>query len=49
MIAEELNTKEKLLIPEELPIFPSDDTVLYPSMIIPLAISDETAAAPVSS
>jgi len=31
----------KVQIPEELPILPSGDTVIYPSMIVPLATDDQ--------
>jgi len=34
-------TKEEFQVPEELYILPSDEVVLYPSLIIPLAIADE--------
>lgn len=36
-------TKEEFQIPEELYILPSDELVLYPSLIIPVAITDEKA------
>lgn len=39
----EKTTKEEFQIPEELYILPSDEMVLYPSLIIPLAITDEKA------
>lgn len=34
-------TREKFHIPEEMPIFPSGQTVVYPAIIIPLGTADE--------
>jgi len=38
---EEKGTKERFRIPEEMPIFPSGQTVVYPAIIIPLGTADE--------
>ncbi len=35
------DTVGKSRIPEELPIFPNDEAVVYPSLIVPLATADE--------
>lgn len=41
-IAQEMKeTAGKFRIPEELPIFPNDEGVVYPSLIVPLATADE--------
>jgi len=40
---EEKATKEKIHIPEELPIFPSGETVVYPAIIVPLGTADAKA------
>lgn len=34
-------TMDKFRIPEELPIFPNNEAVVYPSLIVPLATTDE--------
>ncbi len=34
-------TKEKFRIPEEMPVFPSGQTVVYPAIIIPLGTAEE--------
>jgi ATP-dependent Lon protease len=38
---EEKKTREKFHIPEELPIFPSGQTVVYPAIIIPIGTGEE--------
>ncbi len=38
---EEKGTREKFHIPDELPIFPSGQTVVYPAIIIPIGTGDE--------
>ncbi len=40
IINEGKETKPKIRFPEELPIFPSGDTVVYPALILPLGTGD---------
>jgi len=41
MVKEEGEERRKTRLPQELPIFPSGDTVVYPAIILPLATGDE--------
>lgn len=43
MVNEEKEVKLKKRLPEELPIFPSGDTVVYPAIILPLGTGEEKA------
>ena len=40
IVNEEKETKRKVRLPEELPIFPSGDTVVYPAIILPLGTGE---------
>ena len=44
-IAEKSEEAKKSEIPEELPILPIRESVLYPRMLLPLMVSQETTGA----